>query len=226
MKIQFLGTGAADWPVTRWENMTEFRRMSSAVIDDVLLIDPGPQVIEALTTYGKKPENIKYIINTHEHGDHYRVETVEALALLGATFIEFSQGEEKKVGKYTIRAYCANHSTCEKTVHFIISDGDKTVFYGLDGAWLMYEEVQGIKEFKPDFAVFDATIGDVDGDYRIFEHNNLNMVLEMQKTLKPYIGKFAISHMARTLHTPQAQIEERMRPYDVIVAYDGLEIEI
>ena len=72
MKIQFLGTGAADWPVTRWENMTEFRRMSSAVIDDVLLIDPGPQAIEALLTYGKKPKEIKYIINTHGHGD-YRV---------------------------------------------------------------------------------------------------------------------------------------------------------
>lgn len=226
MKIQFLGTGAADWPVTRWENMTEFRRMSSAVIDDVLLIDPGPQAIEALSTYGKKPEEIKYIINTHGHGDHFKAETVQALCAHGADFVEILQGEEKTVGKYTICAYRANHSTCDKAVHFIISDGDKSVFYGLDGAWLMYEEVQGIKQKKPDLAVFDATIGDIYGDYRIFEHNNLNMVIEMQKTLKPFVKRFAISHMARTLHTSQEQLEKRMEPYEILVAYDGLEIEI
>lgn len=226
MKIMFLGTGAADWPIKPWENMTEFRRLSSAIIDDTLLIDPGPQVIESMTTYGKDPANVKYIINTHPHGDHFRVETVNALQELGAEFIEFSHGDVKEIGKYTVYAYRANHSTCEKAVHFIITDGEKTIFYGLDGAWLMFEEVQGIKTHKPDFAVFDATIGDVEGDYRIFEHNNLNMVLEMQKTLKPYIKQFSINHMARTLHTPQKQLEERMKPYDVIVAYDGLELEI
>jgi len=90
----------------------------------------------------------------------------------------------------------------------------------------MFEEVQAIKEHKPDFAVFDATIGDIDGDYRIFEHNNLNMVIEMRKTLMPYIKQFCISHLARTLHDPQVKIEERMKPYDIIVAYDGLELEI
>ena len=46
----------------------------------------------------------------------------------------------------------------------IITDGERTLFYGLDGAWLLYDEVQAIKEYKPDFAVFDATIGDIDGD--------------------------------------------------------------
>jgi len=43
MKITFLGTGAADWPLQREEKMKEFRRLSSALIDGVLLIDPGPQ---------------------------------------------------------------------------------------------------------------------------------------------------------------------------------------
>ena len=38
MKITFLGTGAADWPMERVEGMTEFRRFSSALIDDVLLL--------------------------------------------------------------------------------------------------------------------------------------------------------------------------------------------
>lgn len=90
----------------------------------------------------------------------------------------------------------------------------------------MYEEAQAIINFKPDFAVFDATIGWQDGDYRIFEHNNLNMVLEVKKTLNQYIGKFCISHMARTLHTSHKTLAEDMKKHGVIVAFDGLEAEI
>ncbi len=226
MKITFLGTGAADWPAEKTENSTEFRRFSSALIDDILLIDPGPQVPGALNEYGKKSENIKYIINTHRHSDHYSEETVNRLTASGAVFTEFKSDEVKQIGKYTVRAYRGNHSTCDNTVHFLISDNEKTLFYGLDGAWLMYEEAQAIINFKPDFAVFDATIGWQDGDYRIFEHNNLNMVLEVKKTLNQYIGKFCISHMARTLHSSHKMLAEDMEKHGVLVAFDGLEAEI
>ena len=44
MKLLFLGTGAADWPPERPDGCEEFRRMSAALIDGTLLIDPGPQV--------------------------------------------------------------------------------------------------------------------------------------------------------------------------------------
>ena len=130
------------------------------------------------------------------------------------------------MGKYTVRAYAANHSTATSPVHFIITDGEKTLFYGLDGAWLLYTEVQAIKQFRPDFAVLDATVGFTEGDYRIFEHNNLYMVLEMKKSLEKYIGSFCISHMARTLHTDHETLSEKMSRHGVTVAYDGMETEI
>lgn len=226
LKITFLGTGAADWPKTKKEGMTEFRRLSSALVDDVLLIDPGPQVIDALEEFSKNPSNIKYIINTHKHGDHYSPLTVERLASMGAKLIDLCAGEEKQVGEYTVRAYAGNHSTCKDTVHFIIYDGKSTLFYGLDGAWLLYEEFLAIKKYTPDLAVLDATIGYRDGDYRVFEHNNLNMVLEMKKTLDPYVKAFCISHMARTLHTDHKTLSEDMLQKSVLTAYDGMEIEI
>ena len=226
MKILFLGTGAADWPLEKKEGMTEFRRLSSALIDDVLLIDPGPQVLEALKAYGKDPKAVRYILNTHAHPDHYNAETVRALEDTGAAFVPFAAGDEKTVGKYTVSAYAGNHATCENTVHFILSDGERTLFYGLDGAWLLYDEVQAIKRHRPNLAVLDATIGDIDGDYRIFEHNNLNMVLEMQKTLSPFVGRFCISHMAMTLHTNHAALSEKMAKYNVLTACDGMETEV
>lgn len=222
MKITFLGTGAADWPASKPKDSAEHRRYSSVLIDDVLLIDPGPQVIDALDEYGINPKRIEYIINTHKHGDHFCPETVKQLTAEGAVFYELSAGESTKVGNYMINAYKANHSTCEKTVHFIIKDGPDTLFYGLDGAWLLYEEFQAIKKFKPDLVVLDATIGEVDGDYRVFEHNNINMVIELKKSLNPYVKKFCISHMAKNLHGDFSVLSKKMKKHNIIVAYDGL----
>ena len=224
MKITFLGTGAADWSFEKHKEMAGFRRNSSVLIDDCLLVDPGADVPDAMSTFGKKPEDVKYIINTHRHPDHYNDNTVKLLS--NACLYNINAGETLILGKYNILALRANHSTCEKAVHFIISDGDKSLFYGLDGAWLMYDEVMAIKKHGVDLAILDATIGDVCGDYRIFEHNNLNMVIEMKNTLRKYVERFFISHMARTLHTSHHELVERMKPHGIEVAYDGCEIEI
>lgn len=226
MELLFLGTGAADWPEKRKPEMQEFRRLSSALIDRCLLIDPGPQVIEALQEYEVKLSEIRYIINTHRHSDHFSEKTLEALLKEGAEMIQMEAGQTYQAGAYQIIAYQGNHATCDKTTHFIIKDAEHTIFYGLDGAWLLYDEVEGIKKHKPELAVLDATIGDIDGDYRIFEHNNLNMVLEMQKTLAPYVGKFCISHMARTLHTDHETLAKKMEAAQILTAFDGLKIEL
>lgn len=224
MKITFLGTGAADWTAEKHRDLDGYRRNSSLLIDDCLLIDPGSNVPDALDVFGKDGSKITFVINTHRHTDHFCQKTLDSLE--NAEFFEFSAGDERQVGKYTVSAFAANHSTCREAVHFIISDGEKKLFYGLDGAWLLYDEIAAIKSQRPDYAVLDATVGDVPGDYRIFEHNNLDMVLIMQQSLKKYVGKFCISHMARTLHGTQSDLEKRMETYGIDVAFDGMETEI
>ena len=224
MKVAFLGTGAADWQYEKHKDIEGFRRNSSILIDGCLLIDPGRDVPRAFEDFGISSDSVRYIINTHRHADHYDEETVSLLK--NAVFCPLQAGETKSVGKYTVTAFGANHSTCADAVHFIISDGEKKLFYGLDGAWLMYDEVTAIKESGVDLAILDATVGDVPGDYRIFEHNNLNMVAEIKSSLDKYVGRWMISHMARTLHTSHAELEERMRPFGIEVAFDGCEVEL
>lgn len=224
MKITFLGTGAADWKFQKHKDIEGFRRNSSVLIDDCLLIDPGADVPNALQCFGKRFDEIKYIVNTHKHSDHYNEDTVRYLS--DARFYPMGAGEVLTVDGYTITALQANHATCSDAVHFIISDGTKSLFYGLDGAWLMYDEISAIRSCGIDLAILDATIGDVPGDYRIFEHNNLHMVIEMKAALEKYVSRFWISHMARTLHTSHYELVERMKPHGVEVAFDGCEIEI
>ena len=222
MKILFLGTGAADW-AARHKDMPYYRRNASVLVDDCLLIDPGPNVIEAINTFSVDVAKIKYILNTHRHSDHYDAETVAFLQSNGAKYIEAHVGEEINVGKYSIKAVAANHPV--PTLHYLIFDGEKRMFYGLDGGWLMYDEVQAIKDKGVDFAVLDATAGFIDGDYRVFEHNNLNMIIEIKKSLSNHIKRFCISHMARTLHTDHQSLANEMQKYGIEVAYDGLQIE-
>lgn len=222
MKITFLGTGAADWSRALHKDVEGFRRNAAILIDDCLLIDCGPDVMDALATFGKSAHAIRYVINSHKHSDHYHENTLSGLP--HATFYPTTEGNTVPVGNYTVQVLPANHATCPNAVHFIVSDGEKRLFYGLDGAWLLYDEVKAIQTHGIDLAILDATVGDVCGDYRIFEHNNLTMVMELKQSLAPYVGRWFISHMARTLHTSHAELVQRMKPHDIDVAYDGCEI--
>lgn len=224
MKIFFLGTGAADWDIEKHKDMEGFRRNSSVLIDDTLLIDPGPHVPDALSTFNKKVDKIKHVINTHPHSDHFNEGTLEYLS--EAKFYPMAEGEVLTIGKYTVTALRANHSTCERAVHFIISDGEKNLFYGFDGAWLMYDEVKAIKKCGIDLAVLDATVGKSLGDFRIFEHNDLNMVIDIKTSLEKDIKRVFISHMARILHVSHSDTAAYMKPHGIEVAFDGCEVEI
>ncbi len=225
MKLRFLGTGAADWSPKK-PDVGEHRWLSSALINDDLLIDLGPSVPDAIEKYNVDVKKIKYVLNTHRHGDHFNEETLKMLQDAGAELVDFSAGDVKIIGKYEIKALPANHPTCNPTVHYIIDDGQKRIFYGLDGAWLLMPEVDAIKEKHVDLAVLDATIGNRPGDYRIFEHNNLKMVVEMKKTLSEYIDRFVISHMARTLHDSHEKLSAEMQKENIETAFDGLILEI
>lgn len=221
MKILFLGTGAADFPHDK--NVEGFRRTSSALIDGTILIDPGPWVRDAIEEYGVDQRKIKYILNTHRHGDHYCRETVEYLVSQGAEFVATEGGDSLELGGYCIEAYKGNHTI--DVCHFIIKKEGKCLFYALDGAWLLYEEICAIWKNKPDIAVFDATVGFIEKDWRVFEHNNLNMVIEMKKSIDKDVKKYVISHMAYTLHTDHKTLAEQMERHGIITAFDGMEIE-
>jgi len=81
MKLTFLGTAAANaYPIAfcRCRNCEQARSLggpslrarSSALINDDLLIDLGPDIMTAVFTHGRSLVNVRYCLQTHAHADH------------------------------------------------------------------------------------------------------------------------------------------------------------
>ena len=232
MKIHFLGTGAADWNIQNDVENPEYRRNSSILINGTLLVDPGSCVFEFEQTfdYENLYKDVKNIVCTHKHSDHYNPETVEKL---GLKLTELNLFEPTEVGEFVITALPANHRTVENPSHLIIEEKStgKRLFYGLDGAWLTYETAKYLRKLNFDMMLFDATLGskeDLGGvlDYRIFEHNSLEMVELLCNTFKNNCNLFYISHMAKTLHRSHSELTKYMNLKGINVAYDNHIVEI
>jgi len=82
MKIQFLGTAAAhSFPLTFCKCKTceecrklggkNLRKRSSIIINDELLVDMCPDFVSACFQYGVNVSNLKYLLQTHSHQDHF-----------------------------------------------------------------------------------------------------------------------------------------------------------
>ncbi len=254
MKLLFLGTGAADW-VPEDKSRDEYRRYSSILIDDELLIDPGPHILDFETDFGYSSlyDRAENILLTHSHSDHLDIGVLKQLCSVRHRNIWCEKGAvceldgvpeltvheiplqcEVKAGKYTVTALPANHKADvpeERPVHFIIEKDDKRIFYGCDGAWFMQETWWHMEKLAFDLIILDGTLGDAKGDCRIFGHNNLHMTEIISESIRKGGmlkdgGKIFISHLSRDSHGTQQDVEKRLQPSDIKVAYDNFEIVI
>lgn len=243
MKIRFLGTGAADWNGP--DERGEYRRLTSTLFEGGLLIDFTHTAEDMLPCAA----DVRQILITHSHGDHFDPEAISRLApaalyaheswageirIPGIEVVPVAVGEWGRAGEYEIMALPSNHSTnraYEQTVNYLIRREDQIFLYATDGAWLPNRSLHLMKGMQLCGMAIDATIGDGHaGDYRIFEHNSVPMIRIMVETmkktglLKPE-AKVFLTHMARTLHGTQKQVEESLSaPF--VVCFDGMETEI
>lgn len=81
MKLRFLGTSAAtgfpnahcrceNCVAARQQGGKSIRRMSSAMIDDNLVIDLGPDIDSACRDFGIDLADVEWVLQTHPHADH------------------------------------------------------------------------------------------------------------------------------------------------------------
>ncbi|WP_239375526.1 bifunctional adenosylcobinamide kinase/adenosylcobinamide-phosphate guanylyltransferase [Frankia sp. Cj5] len=78
MRLRLLGTGSADgWPnpwcecaSCRWAREHEVRTQTAVLIDELMLIDCGPDVPRAATRFGVRLAGVRHLLFSHAHPDH------------------------------------------------------------------------------------------------------------------------------------------------------------
>lgn len=244
MKLHFLGTGAADW--AGMNERGECRRFTSTLLDGCVLIDVNPDVLSDIPDKSAVTD----VFFTHSHRDHFNMDALRALAPCrvyaheswadaiegeGLTVVPLKIGDAvTATSGHVFTPMPANHSTertNEQPLHYLVESDGRRLLYATDGAWLLNQEHHILGDRTLHAAVFDATIGDgFDGDWRVFEHNSIDMVRLMVATLRKQ-NRLAdgapvfLTHMARTLHGSQAEIEAKLDA-PLIACFDGMIAEI
>lgn len=256
MRLTFLGTGAHDYsPRLNSDFKDKFdkdaRRSSALLMGESYLIDCGDHILDELRIAGCDPARITDIFNTHQHGDHYNAENLRAIAecTRGTLRLWVREGTELSEidgveivymtpfvryevaeGIYVI-GMPANHADAMNPQHFIFELGERKLFYGCDGGWLLNATYNYMRNGRFDLMVLDCTVGDYVGDFRLGEHNSIPMIRLMLPSFKTTkITKenteIYLSHIAPSLHAPHAETEKIARDMGCILAYDGLIVEM
>ena len=116
-------------------------------------------------------------------------------------------------------------------VAHLIERGGKSLLYATDGAWILYDALYALKGKRLDAAAFDATVGDYTGDFRAGEHNSIHMLrlllpsLRTVDALRPDTAVY-LTHIAPSLHQPHRDEAPRLAREGLILAHDGLTVEI
>lgn len=252
--ILFLGTGANDWLIEKRVKGMYFRRYTAALVNGEVLIDCGPHIYDYLEECGDPHllDNVKTVIITHRHADHFSPASVMRLARnhdinivcddFSFAQIETAEGinrvsvplfKKTAIGDYKFISLPANHDVRgggKEARHFIVITPDgKELFYGLDGTWFNTSEWAILKKHKCDLMVFDCTIGRKK-DARVFEHNNVSMVRMMakqvrkKKVLAPG-GKIVASHFSRKLMPSHFNTKLWLGLFGIKAAEDGMKVE-
>ena len=254
-QIRFLGTGAADYD---WSKIGEpgIRGSAGTLLNGNILFDYGTTGRENLSRFGISPDCIEVLLFTHSHSDHFSVKNVKALlaerknsnplhicgdavvinALAGCAdccLHLLEPGEKFQYGDFTFTALLANHMIEahpeEKTLHYLVETQGKTLLYATDGAGFTKPEWLIIREHHLDLIIIDATMA-ASGDWRIFEHNDLETIWHVRQTLRAEKiiddrSRVVLTHLARTLWPDDAATIDRLaRSYGFEAAYDGMDI--
>jgi len=151
-------------------------------------------------------------------------------------------GERFSCGAYHVTALAANHHRVGgTTLHYLFVGRGTRWLYALDGGWLPCATWYALHDATVhgagplDALVIDATIGDIPDDYRIFQHNALPMIRMMVASLRREgmlapTAPVVLTHLARTLHGSQGEIEALVTGDDpipgAVVSYDGLALNL
>lgn len=259
MKVQLLGTGSADgWPNAFCTCASccsarangPHRGQTAALVDDVLLIDCGPEVPAAASRHGASLAGVRSLLITHGHPDHVgpaallfrhwagRREPLDVYAPQGALDLlsdwiaptdpvqlhAIAAGETFETLDYTVNVLPADHgdSTIGDAVLYDITGIDSTrLLYATDTGPLPAETLQAVTGACFDIVLLEQTFGDV------VDHGTRHLdLMTFPEQLRRLRGKGAVVEHTDVIavhlsHHNPSDVAERLAPWGARVVADG-----
>jgi phosphoribosyl 1,2-cyclic phosphate phosphodiesterase len=137
-------------------------------------------------------------------------------------------GQTWQTGTYQVTAVPANHAGKQAALLYIIDDGRSKLFYATDTGPLSEQAWRLLAREAPyDLVLMDETLGNHDWP----QHHSLRTFLEdhdrfYQDGLMAENALFVAVHFSHQSNPPHQDLVEYFAPHDVVVAYDGMELEL
>ncbi len=251
INLRFFGTGGIGSARPKNKLSKDYRRFSTLLIDEKIIIDPSEDIFEFVESFMLSGilDEVKDVFITHSHPDHFSLSAIEGLAKKCSLRVYASEALETeisgvrnveyvklipfglvKIGKYSILPLPSNHKTDipnETPLNFIIECDDKTLLYALDGAFIDADAWQVLKEVKLDVAVLDFGAGISDYSSACVLHNNIQTVTAMREIfissgVASESTKFILSHIPSGKKSPtHEEITSTIADTPFKLAYDG-----
>ena len=140
--------------------------------------------------------------------------------------------EPLKVGKYKVTPLAANHEcrTGEQPLIYIVEWGGKRMLYACDTGPLPQASLRKLCSTKLDLVIVEATLGRLSS--KVFPyHMGFQDVFELKEKLESegVIGRhtpFIVTHFSHLTCPLHEEMEEILKPYNIVPAYDGLKVEV
>ena len=250
-ELQFLGTSACDFsPRLDGDCRDCFdkdaRRSSALLINGQYLMDCGIHTLDSLRILGKPYHEITDVFVTHLHRDHFNRDHIAALAegrdkplrmwvrenadiqdIPNVTVMKMELFKPYEIADgLTLTGMPANHAQKTCPQHLLLEKDGRKIFYGCDGGWLLNNTYEFLRGKELSLAVFDCTVGDHVGDFRMAEHNSipmLRLMLPSLLTIKAITTETHVyfSHLAPSLHKSHEETVGIAKEIGADVAFDG-----
>lgn len=259
MRVQLLGTGAADgWPnpfctcasCGAARASGELRGQTSALVDDRLLIDCGPEVPGAAGRHGANLAGVRTLLITHAHPDHLgpaallfrhwarRREQLDIYAPRGVldqvrdwigpddpvSLHPVAAGDTFQCDGYTVRVLAAAHgdATIGEAVLFdVTAAGGGRLLYATDTGPLSDAAVAAVADAAFDVLLLEETFGD------FVEHATQHLdLVTFPEQLRRLRSAGAINDATDVIavhlsHHNPTDLGDRLKPWGARIVPDG-----
>lgn len=175
-----------------------------------------------LTVYGNSNVKRLYEIALAEEND-----TPSITDAVVFQKIEPMKAFDTKEG-YHVTPLPAIHKDNERCVIFLIEKDGKSIFYGNDSAFYAEEVWEFLKGKHLDLISLDSTMGKYKGapSHMGIEENIRAYERFVEIGCADETTKVVVNHFSHNGQVTHSDLEEMVKPYGFIVAYDGLTVEV